>query len=141
MAGKEEKRYQHLSLLQEPICRMSTLGALFKGFASTISAGVVAMIGSDIHVAAMILATCSLLLLAIMDIYYLRVERKYRELYNQIANGTKEPDYLMIIPRDKCFLCKAKARYIDCLKSPSIWLFYGGEIVICVIAIILKEVL
>ena len=34
--GKKE----YLQMLQEPICRMSTISAIFKGFAATIDVGV-----------------------------------------------------------------------------------------------------
>lgn len=34
--GKKE----YLQMIQEPICRMSTISAIFKGFAATIVAGI-----------------------------------------------------------------------------------------------------
>ena len=37
--GKKE----YLQMLQEPICRMSTISAIFKGFAATIVAGISAI--------------------------------------------------------------------------------------------------
>lgn len=36
----EEGKKEYLQMLQEPICRMSTISAIFKGFAATIVAGI-----------------------------------------------------------------------------------------------------
>lgn len=39
----EEGKKEYLQMLQEPICRMSTISAIFKGFAATIVAGISAI--------------------------------------------------------------------------------------------------
>lgn len=40
MIKNEDKLVEYLQLIQEPVCRMSTVSAIFKGFAATIVAGI-----------------------------------------------------------------------------------------------------
>ena len=57
--GKKE----YLQMLQEPICRMSTISAIFKGFAATIVAGISAISYSstNVWVLALFVFACTLI--------------------------------------------------------------------------------
>ena len=46
----EEGKLEYLQMIQEPICRMSTISAIFKGFAATIVAGIAALTYCEVNV-------------------------------------------------------------------------------------------
>ena len=94
---KDEKKLGYLQLIQEPICRMSTISAIFKGFAATIVAGVAVISYDDIHVAVLGLSFLPVIAFGIIDVYYLMLERQFRFLYNEVAEDKHEVNYSLKI--------------------------------------------
>lgn len=133
----EEKR-TYLSMIQEPISRLSTASSVFKGFAATIVTGIAALSYSTISTKLLVLSFIPILSFAALDIYYLRLEKQYRGLYNDILSGKHEVDYSISLPKDKESIKRAKASVWNCILSPSIWLFYPAMFVVLIIVCILK---
>lgn len=133
-----ENKLGYLQLIQEPICRMSTISAISKGFAATIVAGVSVISYSEIHFAVLGLSFLPVVAFAIIDIYYLILERKFRFLYNEVAEDKHVIDYSLKLNLSEDEKRTAKATIWQCIKSPSIWLFYPILIVILIIVFILK---
>ena len=123
----DENKIAYLQMIQEPIGRMSTASAIFKGFAATIVAGIAALSYCDVNTYILGLSFVPVLLFALLDIYYLQLEKKYRYLYEQVRTDEHEVDFSTKLTKDKK---AAKARIWDCVKSPSIWLFYPAMIAI-----------
>lgn len=130
-----EGKIEYLQMIQEPIGRMSTASAIFKGFTATIVAGLSAIAYGDVNMWILGLSFIPVLLFALLDVYYLRLERKYRYLYEQVRLGCREIDFSMDLTND---LKAAKARLADCVLSPSILLFYLPITVILVAIFALK---
>ena len=124
-----EGKVEYLQMIQEPICRMSTISAIFKGFAATNVAGIAALSYTDINNWVLALSFVPVLLFLFLDIYYLQLERKYRYLYEQVRSDNHDIDFSMVLTKNKK---AARARIWDCLLSPSIWLFYPAMIAILV---------
>lgn len=133
-AGKIE----YLQMLQEPICRMSTISAILKGFAASIVAGISAITYATTNLWILGLSFLPVLAFAILDIYYLKLERKFRFLFEQVRLDEHEIDYSMRLTNDPIEIINAKARVWDCLKSPSIYLFYPWMIMILIVVFIFK---
>ena len=131
----EENKIAYLQMIQEPICRMSTASALFKGFSATIVSGIAALTYCDINIKVLELSFAPVVLFAILDIYYMQIEKKYRYLYEQVRNNKHEIDFSMETTKDNK---AAKATIWDCIKSPSIWIFYPAMIIILLIVIQMK---
>ena len=123
----DENKIAYLQMIQEPIGRMSTASAIFKGFAATIVAGIAALSYCDVNTYIFGLSFVPVLLFALLDIYYLQLEKKYRYLYEQVRTDEHEADFSMELTNDNK---AAEARVWDCIKSPSIWLFYPAMIAI-----------
>lgn len=144
MAQKErnfrisEEKMAYLNMIQEPIGRMSTASSVFKGFTATIVAGIAALSYNDIKVAVLVLSFIPVLSFLSLDIYYLRLERKYRCLYEDVLSGRHEVDFSISFPNQKNFLKRAHASIWSCMSSPSIWLFYPAMLIILVVVCILK---
>lgn len=133
----EDKR-AYLQMLQEPICRMSTISAIFKGFAATIVAGISAISYASTNIWVLGLSFLPVLAFAVLDVYYLKLERKFRFLFDQVRMDKHEIDFSMKLTNDPLEIISAKARTWDCIKSPSIYLFYPLMIAILVVVMILK---
>ena len=123
----DENKIAYLQMIQEPIGRMSTASAIFKGFAATIVAGIAALSYCDVNTYILGLSFVPVLLFALLDIYYLQLEKKYRYLYEQVRTDEHEADFSMELTNDNK---AAETRVWDCIKSPSIWLFYPAMIAI-----------
>ena len=125
-------------MLQEPICRMSTISAIFKGFAATIVAGISAISYASTNIWVLGLSFLPVLAFAVLDVYYLKLERKFRFLFEQVRMDKHEIDFSMKLTNDPLENISAKARTWDCIKSPSIYLFYPLMLLILVAVFVLK---
>lgn len=134
----KDAKVEYLNLIQEPICRMSTISAIFKGFAASIVAGISVIAYSDIDIWVLGLSFLPVLAFAILDIYYLKLERKFRFLFEQVRLDKHEIDFSMRLTNDPIEVISAKARTWDCIKSPSIYLFYPLMFAILITVFIFK---
>jgi len=130
-----EGKVEYLQMIQEPISRMSTASAIFKGFAATIVSGIAALTYCDVNSTVLALSFVPVLLFAVLDIYYLKIEKKFRFLFNQVRTDLHPVDFSMDLTKDNK---AAKSRIWDCIKSPSIWLFYPAMIGILITVYVLK---
>ena len=128
----------YLQLIQEPICRMSTISAIFKGFAAAIVAGIAVIAYDEIDIVILGLSFLPVLAFAMLDVYYLKLERRFRFLYNQVIDGKHAIDYSLKLKLNKSEKKEAKATNLECIKSPSIYLFYPMMIIILLVVFILK---
>lgn len=134
MDGKTE----YLQLLQEPISRMSTISSIFKGFTATIVSGLSLISYSTMNIAVLALSFLPVVTFLILDLYYLRLERQFRYLFDQVREDKHKIDFSMRLTNNPQELKQAKARIRDCIKSPSIYLFYPMMILMLVVVFILK---
>lgn len=126
--GNLDARLKHLEFVQATIGRMSTSSFLFKGWAITIAAGLSAFAATStiegLRVA-LIGAICSSLLFWGLDGYYLWIERRYRKLYQQIANKPPgEVDFSMDTDKSNP-VCE----WFTAILRPHISIFYGVIVV------------
>lgn len=128
----------HLQLIQESICRMSTISSVFKGFSAAILGGLATASFNEISKWALLIGLFPILSFLFLDIYYLRLEKKLRYRYNRIATG-KEPVNFLVNPiLTKEEIKDAKAGIMECIKSPSVLLFYVPVLICCGILVFLK---
>lgn len=127
-----EGKAEYLQMIQEPICRMSTISAIFKGFAATIVSGVAALTFNEINTLVLGLSFLPVIAFFVLDVYYLTLERKFRFLFEKVRKDEVEMDFSMKLTSDPVEVMRAKARVWDCIKSPSIYLFYPLMIAVLV---------
>ena len=120
----ESRKVNYLQLLQEPISRMSSTSAIFKGFSSAILAGLATATMADIDLWALILGLIPITSFAALDLFYLSLERKLKYRYRQVIDGAVALDYKINTKLDKIEKREAKSSIWWCLLSPSIWIFY-----------------
>lgn len=133
-----EYKTAHLQMIQSVIERMSTTSALYKGFSATIVTGVSAISFVDINPWILLLALVPVICFFAMDVYYFSLEKKYRILYEKVRLEKVPADFSMNANCTNSELLDANGQWFQCLKSPSIWMFYLPIIVIGTIIIGLK---
>lgn len=132
------QKITYLQMIQAAIDRMSTTSAIFKGFCATIIAGISAISFTEISKWVLLLAVSPVICFLIIDVYYLQLEKRFRALYNRVRSGEHEVDFDLTPLKTSTLRCEEKCCVWNCIKSPSIYLFYGPSIVILVIVLVLK---
>jgi len=84
----EEAFTKHLEFIQNIINRMSNNSFLLKGWNVTVSSAILALIISDPNPLFAVVALFSALSFWGLDAYYLRQERLFRSLYNDLRLST-----------------------------------------------------
>ena len=82
-----EKEMKHLEFIQAIITRMNTNSFLIKGWSITLVSALLALYASNKHVAYIFIAIIPTIIFWFLDSYYLQQERKFRGLYNDVADN------------------------------------------------------
>ncbi len=133
----DEATIQFLTIIQNTIDRMGSNSSVHKGFASAIAAAILTISLSSSTTSVLILGCAIICCIAVMDTYYLQIERKYRYLYDQVRTKKREADFSMKTDMTKGERLEAKCRFVDCIISPSILCFYVPIIIVAIILAIL----
>lgn len=131
----EENKGTYLQIIQEPICRMSTISSILKGFCATIVISAAGINYYEVDIAVLALLFIPVLSFAALDVYYLRLERQFRYLYKQVQEGKHKCDFSLdfVNPQTIEEAKLAKTRIVDCILSNSIWPFYSLMVVMLVL--------
>ncbi len=127
---------QHLSFIQGVITRMNSNSFSMKGWMVAIVSALAAVYASDaanpcgyIYFA---IAIPVVLIFCGLDAYYLKMEKQYRDLYNEVLANPETTDFNMNASGFKRTLWQA-------FCSPSVWILYIFVIVLLVVAIIILK--
>lgn len=86
---RTHNRIEYLGLIQGNISRMAGNSAIMKGFAATFMATILGMsVSETLKWYYVLIAVISLVAFIRLDIFYLQIERRYRNLYALIADQT-----------------------------------------------------
>lgn len=92
--GAEDHR-KHLEMLQAVITRMAQNSFAIKGWSVTLVTALLAFQQRDSDRRFALLAVVAAAFFAVLDAYYLAVERSYRDLYNRVASGQEPRPFVM----------------------------------------------
>lgn len=125
-----EDRRQHLAFAQSVISRMAQSSSNTKSWLLPVVTAAYGYSFTKSSVALAVLGIVATVVFAILDVGYLRTERKYRNLYERIAAG--DPD---VAPYSLNYQCSGETRktrflnYCSVIKGWAIWPFYGALLV------------
>ena len=125
-----EDRRQHLAFAQNVISRMAQSSSNTKSWLLPVVTAAYGYSFTKSSVALAVLGIVATVVFAILDVGYLRTERKYRNLYERIAAG--DPD---VAPYSLNYQCSGETRktrfldYCSVIKGWAIWPFYGALLV------------
>lgn len=120
MPEVDDCRVEYLQMIQGVIDRMSTVSAIYKGFASAILAGIVTIAFHDVEWFVLAILFLPMSGLMMLDVRHLCTERAYRELFNKVREGRHPVDFDLDVRGGFCACAVCKA-----VRSWSVWLFYG----------------
>lgn len=86
---KIEEKIQHIEFIQNTITRMNNNSFQIKKWMLTITAGFIGFYASSKNTLFLIAPICIVIVFAMLDTYYLQLERKFRGLYNDVCNIEK----------------------------------------------------
>lgn len=111
---------EHLKLIQPVISRMAANSFVLKGWSVTLVTGLAAIAKADGNDDIAWISLGVLVVFAILDGYYLALERAYRSLYQAALDGKAAPYSLTLTePVGPGDVLKA-------MRSPAIWPLYGA---------------
>lgn len=124
-------KIKHLEFVQEIINRMNQNSFQIKGWMITIVSAFLALYASSENEMYIFSAIAPVIMFWLLDAYYLQQERKFRGVYNDVADLLPEDsrltikDFEMPIQKYQC----GKYCYFKVLFSKTIFLLYGFVVV------------
>ena len=99
-----EKKLKHLEFIQNAINRMANNSFIIKGWYITIVSGLFAFEIKEINQKYILSPFIPLLFFWFLDAYFLKKEREYRKLYDNVREKKKEEiDFSMNIDQKECY--------------------------------------
>ena len=141
----DSNRLAYLGMIQCIVNRMAGNSAIMKGFAATIIAAMLSMVATG--TTAWYYYLISLIPLAgfiILDLFYLSMERKYRNLYALVADPSVHIRYNYTLSlKDSCLSdysdrLKKKTDVKSLLKSISIWGYYPWFAILSIVIVLIN---
>ena len=129
-----EQNIEHLKMIQDIISRMAKNTFALKGWAVTLVSGLFALVANNANYLYYLIAYIPVITFWLLDAYYLKQERLYRSLYNDIRTQ-KSTNFEMETAKYKKYKTN---RYVDCLISIS-QIFYLPLAVAPIIVVILSK--
>ncbi len=112
-------------MIQSVVSRLASQSTTIKGWCVTLTA---ALLGYGATAATPIIAGLALYIIvafAVLDSYYLVLERKYRELYVQFAEGGAT-GYSLTVGRP------SPGQIISAMRSPVVMILYGMSLLVAI---------
>lgn len=125
-----EHKIKHLEMIQSNINRMAQNSFMLKGWALTLVVAMFAFVPKQNVCFFVPIVLAPILIFALLDAYYLQLERKYRTLYDIVRKKEDvEIDFDLKLNKN----CSTnESRYIQCIGSKSIWLYYLPIVIIAI---------
>lgn len=112
-------RHKHLDYIQAVIARLGTNSFLLKGWALTLSTAIVGFAVTRADARLALVATITAVSFWLLDTYYLKQERAFREIFREAVSG-RIPNFEMN-PRPYA----KKIRWRSVMFTMSLGLYYG----------------
>ena len=117
-----EEKVRHLEFIQSAINRMANNSFLLKGWAVTLTGGLLALTFKEINRRYLSISLGALILFWLLDGYYLSRERRFIALYDTVRRKHGETtDFSMDITS-----LGSRWGWLSCSFSKTLSLFYGG---------------
>ncbi|MGO8932009.1 MAG: hypothetical protein ACLQU3_34590 [Limisphaerales bacterium] len=133
-----ENKRAHLGMIQGVVNRMAGNSFLLKGWTITLVAALFALAQKESNPKFMYLPYFPAIVLWALDAYYLRQERLFRKLYDQVRKKA-EPD--IDFSMSTRGVQKEAGKYSRALFSKTVLPFYGGLVVAIFVATVISAVI
>lgn len=129
-----ENKIKHLEMIQSIISRMASNSFALKGWGVTLVAGIFALSSKDADKMYFLIAYVPILVFRGLDAFYLRQERLYRALYDDVRHGNKDE---ISFSMNTSNVENGKTVFCSCLFSVTqLWFYLPLALLLTVIIII-----
>lgn len=130
----EDKR-QHLSFAQDIITRMAQSSSSAKSWFLPVATATYGYAFTQSSAAVAVLGIVATVVFGILDVGYLRTERKYRDLYERIATGGDVPPYSLNYKKPGDTRKSTFLEHCSVMTAWAIWPFYGAFLLTGIVAL------
>jgi len=123
-------KLKHLEFIQNVITRMNTNSFQIKGWTVTIVTAILVIYASTKNYYFVLSGIFPTLIFWFLDTYYLTQERKFRGLYNDVAEVSENPKQIKLFAMRPDLYIKGKYSYWNVFWSTTIWKLYLTIIII-----------
>lgn len=120
-----EKKLKHLEFLQLTITRMNVNSFLLKGWTITLVAALFALAAKDTNSNYVMIAYVVIPSFWVLDGYFLAIERRYRDLYNEVA---KKNEADINFDMNHARFDKGDRTWVSGIFSSTLLIFYGVSV-------------
>ena len=139
----DAERVTHMEMIQAVVSRLAGNSFLIKGWAITVTGTFLGFAIDRNHAGLAAAAFLPAIVFWLLDTYYLRAERLFRELYNQVREGTAAGGPFFMGATSPDFVARAPdsvSSWRATVKRGTLWGFYGLQLVaIALVIIILRK--
>ena len=129
-----EKKLKHLEFIQNVITRMNSNSFLIKGWTITLVSALFALAAKDSNLKFVMVSYIAIPVFWILDGFFIAVEKRYRELYNEVAGKDEANiDFKM----DASKFNKDDATWLSGIFSKTLIPFYGISVATTLIVMLL----
>lgn len=129
-----EKKMKHLEFIQNVIDRMNRNSFLLKGWTITLISALFALAAKDANIKFVLVSYIAIPVFWTLDGFYIAVERRFRELYNEVAEKSEDGiDFKMNTSKFK----NGNRTWIAGIFSKTLIPFYGISVVTTLIVMFL----
>lgn len=137
LVSPEDKR-QHLAFAQSVITRMAQSSSSAKSWLLPVVTAAYGYAFTQLSAAVAVLGIVATVVFGMLDISYLRTERKYRELYERIAASDVDvPLYSLNYKKASDTRKSSFLEHCSTMITWSVWPFYGAFLVTGIVALTL----
>lgn len=126
-----ENKIKRLEFIQAVVARMSGNSFFIKGWCITLVSGLLSLAAKDGNKKFMIVVFFPVVMFWLLDAYFLRQERLFRQKYEEVANSVAPDNFSMDISTVE----KRVAPWLRVAFSKTMVLFYGTMLVAMSVAI------
>lgn len=124
-----EGKLKHLEFIQNVITRMNTNSFLIKGWTVTIVSAILVIYASTQNITFILFGLFPTFIFWFLDTYYLTQERKFRGLYNDVAEVSENPKQIKPFEMRPDLYIGGKYSYWNVFWSTTIWKLYLSIII------------
>ncbi|MCI4045371.1 hypothetical protein [Streptomyces sp. TRM75563] len=115
---------KHLEFIQAVIARLSNASFLIKGWSMTLTAAIIGLAASQNDLRICAAAIIPVAGFWVLDSYFLKQERQYRNLYDGVRTGLNNIEKFAMNPSSSA----TQVRHINAFSSKLMVFFYGTPI-------------
>lgn len=119
-----DEKLKHLEFIQNVVTRMNTNSFQIKELAVTLVSAMLAIFASTQNTFFVLTAIFPVAVFWFLDAYYLMQERKFRGLYNDVAEVTDKPQIIKLFEMRPDLYTGGTYSYWSSFTSTTIWKLY-----------------